>query len=253
MLRRARVRMGATGRVRNVCVPQRRGAAGRGRMSARSHVAHRWHLKRLSASHRRALDWHERVDRDRLWVLLHGCELVQQTCAHVIEHAGSGGSGRRLRRGLPTAAPSSSAPALHPPYTRLTPSPYQAASHPRRGVRRGHIGKSSNRADAAPAAPAGLAAPADASGVLTDAVGLRFAEAEDPAAADGDAGRAHIADRLQPVLICARRDHVGVVLARRVEVVVVRRQPGLLELASLRRRVDCEGASITKARRLRRR
>mmetsp|Transcript_33585 Transcript_33585/g.70683 ORF Transcript_33585/g.70683 Transcript_33585/m.70683 type:complete len:241 (+) Transcript_33585:496-1218(+) len=93
----------------------------------------------------RAVDGHERVDRDRLWVLRHGGKLVEQA----------------------------------------------------------------------------------------DAVVLGLAEPQDAAATDGDARLAHVGDGLKPVVVRARGDDVGVVLARRIQVVVVRRQAGLLQVASL--------------------
>mmetsp|Transcript_6268 Transcript_6268/g.13671 ORF Transcript_6268/g.13671 Transcript_6268/m.13671 type:complete len:306 (-) Transcript_6268:208-1125(-) len=65
------------------------------------------------------------------------------------------------------------------------------------------------------------------------AVGFALTDAEDAAAADGDAGLAHVGDGLEAVVVGARGDHAGVVLARGVEVVVVGGEASRLELVRL--------------------
>ena len=123
------------------------------------------HLKdvgRLELGQRRALDRHERVDRHRLRVLLHGAQLVQEA----------------------------------------------------------------------------------------DAVRLGLAETEDAAAADGDARGADVLDGLEAVVVRPRRYHRRVVLAGRVEVVVVRRQSGLLELLGLLLVDHAEGAAHLETERV---
>ena len=57
----------------------------------------------------------------------------------------------------------------------------------------------------------------DESGALR----ARLAHADDAAAAHLDAGRADTLQRVEPILVAARRDHLAVELRRRVEVVVV--------------------------------
>jgi hypothetical protein len=57
-----------------------------------------------------------------------------------------------------------------------------------------------------------------------DPVHVALAEADDAAGADGDAGLSDALDRVQPVLVLPGRRDLFVVLWRRVEVVVVRRQ-----------------------------
>ena len=59
----------------------------------------------------------------------------------------------------------------------------------------------------------------------SDAIFVRFAHAQNSAAAHGDPRVAHVRDRLQPVVVYARRDDVAVKFRRRIEIVVVRRKP----------------------------
>mmetsp|Transcript_33157 Transcript_33157/g.104889 ORF Transcript_33157/g.104889 Transcript_33157/m.104889 type:complete len:398 (+) Transcript_33157:209-1402(+) len=70
-------------------------------------------------------------------------------------------------------------------------------------------------------------------------------EPENAAGAHGDAGVAHVLDGLQAVLVAARRDYLGVVLGRCVEVVVVGREARILELTRLLRREHAQrGAAL---------
>jgi len=62
-----------------------------------------------------------------------------------------------------------------------------------------------------------------------DAILLGLAHAENPAAANGDAGLADVRDRLQTVFVDARRDDAAVELGRRIEIVVVGGEARLLE------------------------
>src|SRR5690606_251634 len=62
-----------------------------------------------------------------------------------------------------------------------------------------------------------------------DAVLAAFAEPQDAAAADLDPGRAHAAQRLEPVGESPRRDDLRIERLGRVEVVVVIIEPGLGE------------------------
>ena len=62
-----------------------------------------------------------------------------------------------------------------------------------------------------------------------DAVRLRLAHAEDAAAADVDAGFAHGAERVEPVLVGAGGDDRAVVFGRGVEVVVVSIEAGVFQ------------------------
>ena len=71
-----------------------------------------------------------------------------------------------------------------------------------------------------------------------DAVGARLAHADDAAAADLDAGRAHALERLEPVRIGARADDLLVELGRRVQVVVVVVEAGVGEALGLPRRAS---------------
>ena len=83
-----------------------------------------------------------------------------------------------------------------------------------------------------------------------DAIGVFLAQSEDPAAAHADARVAHVGDGLQPVLVGSRRDDLRVVLAARVEVVIVRREARLLELARLLRVDHAERAADLKPERV---
>src|SRR5580700_9660133 len=62
-----------------------------------------------------------------------------------------------------------------------------------------------------------------------DAILARFAHADDAAAADVNAGIAHVVERLQAVLIGARGDDLLVELRRGVEVVIVEIEAGVFE------------------------
>ena len=64
----------------------------------------------------------------------------------------------------------------------------------------------------------------------------RLAHADDAAAADVDAGVAHVVERIQAVLIGARGDDLPVELRRGVEVVVVVIEAGVLAAAAPGRR-----------------
>ena len=64
-----------------------------------------------------------------------------------------------------------------------------------------------------------------------DAVVCAFAHADNAAAADMDAGVAHMRQRVQPVLIGPGGDDVAVIFRRGVEIVVVVIQPRLLSAA----------------------
>src|SRR6516225_6463333 len=67
-----------------------------------------------------------------------------------------------------------------------------------------------------------------------DAVGAGLAHADDAAAADMDAGVAHMFERLQAILIHARGDYLAIEFRRSVEIVVVIIESGALESARLR-------------------
>src|SRR5262249_58507928 len=76
-----------------------------------------------------------------------------------------------------------------------------------------------------------------------------FAHADDAAAADVDAGRTHVAERVEPILIGARGDDRAIVLGRGVEVVVVIVEAGCLEAQRLLRREHAErGAGLEPER-----
>ena len=68
-----------------------------------------------------------------------------------------------------------------------------------------------------------------------------FAHADNAAAADIDAGVAHMLQRVQPVLIGPGADDVAVIFRRGVEIVVVIIQPRLFQPRRLRRRSACPG------------
>ena len=53
------------------------------------------------------------------------------------------------------------------------------------------------------------------------ALRARLAHADDASAADADAGRADALERVEAILVAARRDHLAVELGRGVEIVVV--------------------------------
>ena len=72
------------------------------------------------------------------------------------------------------------------------------------------------------------------------AVGARLAHADDAAAAQLHARLADVRERVEPVLIGARRDDLAVELRRRVEVVVVVVESGCGEGRRLRRRQHAE-------------
>ena len=67
-----------------------------------------------------------------------------------------------------------------------------------------------------------------------DPVLARFAHADDAAAADMDAGRAHVLQRFQPIVIGTGGDDLAVEIRRGVEVVVVIVEAGLFQLLRLR-------------------
>ena len=69
----------------------------------------------------------------------------------------------------------------------------------------------------------------DQFGNQTGAVGLLLAQANDAAAAHLDAGLAHGAQGVEPVLVAARGHHLGVMRGAGIEVVVVVIQPGRLQ------------------------
>ena len=60
-----------------------------------------------------------------------------------------------------------------------------------------------------------------------------FAHADDAAAADFDAGTAHAAERVEPMLIIACRNHVTVKLGRGIEIVVVVIEAGVFQFFCL--------------------
>ena len=70
-----------------------------------------------------------------------------------------------------------------------------------------------------------------------------FAHADDAAAADRDAGLPHARQRLEPIVVGARRDDAAVELGRGVEVVVVGGQPGVGERVGLLLRQHAERAA----------
>ena len=72
-----------------------------------------------------------------------------------------------------------------------------------------------------------------------DAVVEPLAHADDAAAADMDAGVAHVVERVEPVLIGARGDDGAVIFRRGVEVVVVVVEAGRLSAAPPARRSAC--------------
>ena len=65
------------------------------------------------------------------------------------------------------------------------------------------------------------------------ALATRFAHADDAAAADREPGVAHAVERVETVLVLARRDDLAVELRRGVEVVVVVVEAGVLERLGL--------------------
>ena len=65
------------------------------------------------------------------------------------------------------------------------------------------------------------------------AVGATFAHADNAAAARGHARRAHMGERVEPLLIGASGDDAGVIFRRGIEVVIVIVQPGLFERCGL--------------------
>mmetsp|Transcript_18425 Transcript_18425/g.56079 ORF Transcript_18425/g.56079 Transcript_18425/m.56079 type:complete len:404 (-) Transcript_18425:208-1419(-) len=69
----------------------------------------------------------------------------------------------------------------------------------------------------------------------TDAVRGALAQPQDAAGADGDARGLHVGDGLEPVVVGPRGNDGRVELARRVEVVVVRVEPRVLQLPRLNR------------------
>ena len=62
---------------------------------------------------------------------------------------------------------------------------------------------------------------------------MALAHADDAAAADRDAGLAHVRERLEAIVVGARRDDLAVELGRGVEVVVVGGEAGLGEALGL--------------------
>ena len=66
-----------------------------------------------------------------------------------------------------------------------------------------------------------------------------LAHADDAAAADMDAGVAHMIERVEPLLIGARGDDLAVEFRRGVEIVVVVIETGLLQPLRLRIRSAC--------------
>ena len=81
------------------------------------------------------------------------------------------------------------------------------------------------------------------------AIELRLAHAEDAAAADVEPRVAHRLQRVEAVLVGARRDDLAVERLRRVEVVVVVVEPGVLELARLPGRQHAERRAGLEAER----
>src|SRR3990167_7774439 len=79
------------------------------------------------------------------------------------------------------------------------------------------------------------------------APGAGLAHAHDAAAADVDAGPAHVAQRVQPVLVVAGGDDVAVQLGRGVQVVVVVVQTSTLEALRLVAREHAQGAAGLQA------
>ena len=75
-----------------------------------------------------------------------------------------------------------------------------------------------------------------------------LAHADDAAAADGDAGLAHARERVEPLVVGARRDDAAVELRRRVEVVVVGGQPGVGERVGLLVWSACRACSTPPCR-----
>ena len=67
----------------------------------------------------------------------------------------------------------------------------------------------------------------------TDAVAVFLAQTQDPTGADVDAGITYVRQRLEPLVVRPRGDHVRVELARGVQVVVVGREPGLFQVLGL--------------------
>lgn len=67
----------------------------------------------------------------------------------------------------------------------------------------------------------------------TDVVFGFLAETQDPARADVDAGVANVRESLQSLVVSAGGDDGGVVLAGSVDIVVVCRQSGSLQLFGL--------------------
>ena len=81
----------------------------------------------------------------------------------------------------------------------------------------------------------------------SNAVVVLLAEAENAAAADGNTGVADVGDGLETVLVRSGGNDVGVVFRTGVEIVVVRREAGLLELLGLLGVEHAQGAADLEA------
>ncbi len=78
----------------------------------------------------------------------------------------------------------------------------------------------------------------------------RLAHPDDPAAANRDPGRADALERVETILVVARRDHLAIELGRRVEIVVVVVEAGGLERLGLTVAQHAERAAGLEAQRL---
>ena len=78
----------------------------------------------------------------------------------------------------------------------------------------------------------------------------RLAHPDDPAAANRNAGRANALERVEPILVIARRDHLAIELGRGVEIVVVVVEAGGLERLGLAVAQHAERAARLEAERL---
>ena len=78
----------------------------------------------------------------------------------------------------------------------------------------------------------------------------RLAHPDDPAAANRNTGRADALERVEPILVIARRDHLAIELGRGVEIVVVVVEAGGLERLGLTVAQHAERAARLEAERL---
>src|SRR5262249_491396 len=67
-----------------------------------------------------------------------------------------------------------------------------------------------------------------------NAVLVRFAHADDPAATQGDAGPAHVLECSQAVVVIPSRDDLAVKFSRRVEILILRLQSPIAHTLALR-------------------